>query len=52
MYPAKEAAEITGLSTAALRYYEKENLCPFLCGGFQKMKAAVLFFAQRMLRLR
>ncbi len=26
MYSAKEAAEITGLTTAALRYYEKEQL--------------------------
>ena len=26
MYSAKEAAEMTGLSTAALRYYEKEQL--------------------------
>ncbi len=28
MYSAKEAAEITGLSTATLRYYEKEQLLP------------------------
>lgn len=28
MYPAKEAAKITGLSTATLRYYEKERLLP------------------------
>lgn len=28
MYSAKEAAKITGLSTATLRYYEKENLLP------------------------
>lgn len=28
MYSAKEAAEITGLSTATLRYYEKERLLP------------------------
>lgn len=28
MYSAKEAAKITGLSTAALRYYEKEKLLP------------------------
>ena len=28
MYSAKEAAEITGLSTATLRYYEKESLLP------------------------
>lgn len=28
MYSAKEASEITGLTTAALRYYEKERLLP------------------------
>ena len=28
MYSAKEAAEITGLTTATLRYYEKEQLLP------------------------
>lgn len=28
MFSAKEAAKITGLSTAALRYYEKEKLLP------------------------
>lgn len=28
MYSAKEAADITGLSTATLRYYEKEQLLP------------------------
>lgn len=28
MYSAKEAAKITGLSTATLRYYEKESLLP------------------------
>lgn len=28
MYSAKEAAEITGLSTATLRYYEREKLIP------------------------
>lgn len=27
-YTAKKASEITGLSTAALRYYEKEGLIP------------------------
>jgi DNA-binding transcriptional MerR regulator len=27
-YTAKEASEITGLSTAALRYYEKEGIIP------------------------
>ena len=26
MYSAKEVAKITGLTTATLRYYEKENL--------------------------
>ena len=26
MYSAKEAAEMTGLTTATLRYYEKEQL--------------------------
>ena len=30
-YTAKEASEITGLSTAALRYYEKEGLIPSIC---------------------
>ena len=30
-YTAKEASEITGLSTAALRYYEKEGLIPPIC---------------------
>ena len=28
MYSAKEAAKITGLTTATLRYYEKEQLLP------------------------
>lgn len=28
MYSAKETAEMTGLTTAALRYYEKEGLLP------------------------
>ena len=28
MYSAKEAASMTGLTTAALRYYEKEQLLP------------------------
>ena len=28
MYSAKEAAEMTGLSTSTLRYYEKEQLLP------------------------
>ena len=28
MYSAKEAAEMTGLTTATLRYYKKEQLLP------------------------
>lgn len=36
MYSAKEAAEITGLSTAALRYYEKEKLLPQIARNEQK----------------
>ena len=28
MYSAKETAEMTGLTTATLRYYEKEQLLP------------------------
>lgn len=28
MYSAKETAKMTGLSTATLRYYEKEKLLP------------------------
>lgn len=36
MYSAKEAAEITGLSTAALRYYEKEKLLPQIARNRQK----------------
>lgn len=30
MYSAKEAAEMTGLTTAALRYYEREQLLPVI----------------------
>lgn len=30
MYSAKEAAKITGLTTATLRYYEKEQLLPVI----------------------
>lgn len=30
-YTAKEASEITGLSTATLRYYEKEGIIPSIC---------------------
>ena len=30
MYSAKEAAEMTGLTTATLRYYEKEQLLPVI----------------------
>ena len=38
MYSAKEAAEITGLSTAALRYYEKEKLIPQITRTDQKYR--------------
>ncbi len=38
MYPAKEAAKITGLSTAALRYYEKESLLPPVKRNDQKYR--------------
>ena len=38
MYSAKEAAEITGLSTAALRYYEKEKLLPQITRNSQKYR--------------
>ena len=38
MYSAKEAAEITGLSTAALRYYEKEKLLPPIARTTQKYR--------------
>ncbi len=38
MYSAKEAAEITGLTTAALRYYEKEQLLPPISRTDQKYR--------------
>ena len=38
MYSAKEAAKITGLSTAALRYYEKEKLLPQITRNSQKYR--------------
>lgn len=38
MYSAKKAAEITGLSTAALRYYEKEQLLPAINRSKQKYR--------------
>ena len=38
MYSAKEAAEITGLSTATLRYYEREKLIPQITRTDQKYR--------------
>ena len=38
MYSAKEAAEITGLSTATLRYYEREKLIPQINRTDQKYR--------------
>ena len=38
MYSAKETAEITGLSTATLRYYEKEKLLPQIARNNQKYR--------------
>lgn len=38
MYSAKEAAAMTGLSTAALRYYEKEKLLPQISRTNQKYR--------------
>lgn len=38
MYSAKEAAEMTGLSTSALRYYEKEQLLPQISRTGQKYR--------------
>lgn len=38
MYSAKETAEITGLSTATLRYYEKEKLLPQIARNEQKYR--------------
>ena len=35
MYSAKEVAKITGLTTATLRYYEKENLMPPIARSIQ-----------------
>ncbi len=38
MYSAKEAAKITGLSTATLRYYEKEKLLPQIARNSQRYR--------------
>ena len=38
MYSAKEAAEMTGLSTATLRYYEREQLLPQIARNDQKYR--------------
>ena len=38
MYSARETAEITGLSTATLRYYEKEKLLPPIARNSQKYR--------------
>ena len=38
MYSAKETSRITGLSTATLRYYEKENLLPPVSRNSQKYR--------------
>lgn len=38
MYTAKEAANLTGLSTAALRYYEKEKLLPPIARNSRKYR--------------
>lgn len=38
MYSAKEAAEMTGLSTATLRYYEKEKLLSPIARTTQKYR--------------
>lgn len=38
MYSAKEAAEMTGLTTAALRYYEKEQLLPPISRNGQRYR--------------
>ena len=38
MYSAKEAAKITGLSTATLRYYEREKLIPQITRTDQKYR--------------
>ena len=38
MYSAKEAAKMTGLSTATLRYYEKEKILPPISRTIQKYR--------------
>ena len=38
MYSAKEAAEITGLSTATLKYYDREKLIPQITRTDQKYR--------------
>ena len=38
MYSAKETAQMTGLSTATLRYYEKEKLLPQIARNRQKYR--------------
>ena len=38
MYSAKEAAEMTGLSTATLRYYEREKLLPQIARNNSKYR--------------
>lgn len=38
MHSTKEAAEMTGLSTATLRYYEKEHLLPPIARTSQKYR--------------
>jgi len=38
MYSARETAKITGLSTATLRYYEKEKLLPQIARNSQKYR--------------
>ena len=38
MYSAKETAKMTGLSTATLRYYEKEKLLPQIARNGQKYR--------------
>ena len=38
MYSAKETAEMTGVSTATLRYYEKEQLLPQIARTSQKYR--------------
>ena len=38
MYSAKETAQMTGLSTTTLRYYEKEKLLPQIARNSQKYR--------------